>query len=59
MMGYVIDWVASGIVHSVAGAVCAYLFHDRIAAMVAPVAAMVKTVVEHAGKVVAWARGKK
>ena len=59
MMGYVIDWAVSGAVHSVAGAAVAYLFHDRIAAMVAPVVAMVKTVVEHAGKVFAWARGKK
>lgn len=59
MMGYVIDWVASGIVHVIVGAVCSYIFHDRIAAMVAPVAAAVKTVVAHAGKVAAWARGKK
>jgi hypothetical protein len=59
MMGYVIDWAVSGVVHLIAGAACAYLFHDRIAAMVAPVVAMVKTIIEHAGKIATWARGKK
>jgi len=40
MLKVVEAWVASGALHVVAGAVCAYMFHARIAPLVAKAIAM-------------------